>query len=686
MDLDKDATVVFTNDFDHDHDQQSDVIHTSDHEEHLNGVDTGSSSVEHTTIQPGDIIQSSKDQLSILPQHYTTVQPLSSQPVAVIQPNTQATLILQTTTLQPQQQTFTLAQTTPVSRHFLTLNPAHIPSVVPNGSDVRAQLVTISRPDQTSVAHLQTTNTVIASSTPQQLTLSTYVPQVSQTSESSSLSQSPLQINLLERTLDAQPPSSVKEMLALTNLSQYEAKFEDQGADDLTQLLALPAEDVSQVLQNVGMLSKPLHLKRFETAWNHLRLKLGLPISILGCTTPSMTRDLLQLRKTLETPSPLLGFKNIIEACNKASEQIASSARIYKKEPLTPWQDCVNRSAILLCMEDPELVHDRDRLVKQARLHAAEKYNFAKGKSRSQLLTAHSEDGPVTKRARLTKSDERRQSIDSLRADIEAKKALLTNRDRHRMSSIQVHDYQTAHALETEMQGVLEEIKFLEKTLQALLKRQKKSEWYFQRKNRGEFTITPETGSDSALEVAEEGRALLVYEHESRFRCHPPIEMFPGAWRSTFEALSLGLYIVGRRAFCTIRHRNVGRKCDCAGMLAIAGEIQDNGFAMMAPSYKLAFPDHTYSAEKAKNRVLQMPLVALIVGRKVKQYMLLPLRGDVDYSLLHAMLQARFPEDPRSGAGGGDGSVTVTKEELEGLILRASATSAEQHVVDPEEA
>lgn len=71
----------------------------------------------------------------------------------------------------------------------------------------------------------------------------------------------------------------IREFLAKNNLSQYVNKFIELGYDDLTQLLDMSSDEITDVMKEVTLYDKPGHRKRFVSAIQILssKSKHGVP-------------------------------------------------------------------------------------------------------------------------------------------------------------------------------------------------------------------------------------------------------------------------------------------------------------------------------------------------------------------------------------------------------------------------
>ena len=76
---------------------------------------------------------------------------------------------------------------------------------------------------------------------------------------------------------------------------------------------------------------------------------------------------------------------------------------------------------------------------------------------------------------------------------------------------------------------------------------------------------------------------------------------------------SLKYYIVARRADCELRHNQPSDQCNA--MLLVANAVLKEGYCTLSKAFKIAFPLQVYKADIARQRLLQMPLACIHVGK-----------------------------------------------------------------------
>ena len=158
---------------------------------------------------------------------------------------------------------------------------------------------------------------------------------------------------------------------------------------------------------------------------------------------------------------------------------------------LTKYEREMNEVSMQLCLQTPNLLSDRKALLEASRKKLDESgYGYKKGKSRSKRLTA--DEGSPKKRAKINR-DFRLARIAELQEQIKDKKEQLEFKELRRDAAKNVHYYKECDKLTEQMAELKAGRRQLEQELAALTKKQKKSEWYFNK------TSTPWKVSASEL-------------------------------------------------------------------------------------------------------------------------------------------------------------------------------------------
>ena len=112
---------------------------------------------------------------------------------------------------------------------------------------------------------------------------------------------------------------------------------------------------------------------------------------------------------------------------------------------------------------------------------------------------------------------------------------------------------------------------------------------------------------------------------------------------SSFTNVSLSKYVSLRKEFCANKHNTPCSKC--ASFLTIAHSILKDGYVVMSEAFRNTFPHIKYTAEAARRKLFQMPLVCIVVG-DVKSgqsvsYLLEYTHG-LDYKAIHRLLALMY--------------------------------------------
>ena len=122
-----------------------------------------------------------------------------------------------------------------------------------------------------------------------------------------------------------------------------------------------------------------------------------------------------------------------------------------------------------------------------------------------------------------------------------------------------------------------------------------------------------------------------IYSSNLKRKLSDPI-VLDGVYVSCFNGLSLKDYICVRRIYCLTYHA----ACTvCNSMITVAQSVLEDGYCLLSNAFSIVSPGVKYSAEKARRKLLQMPLVSICIGNpaKGKSFMVLleHIEG-VDYS------------------------------------------------------
>ncbi len=137
---------------------------------------------------------------------------------------------------------------------------------------------------------------------------------------------------------------------------------------------------------------------------------------------------------------------------------------------------------------------------------------------------------------------------------------------------------------------------------------------------------------------------------------------------STVSELTLEQYVHARREHCLNTHKQL---CiNCAGMLQVARTVLNYGYCTLPDAFTVVSPNVTYNAERARRKLLHMPLVAVRVGKpKSGQSMTLLLEffSQVDYTKISLVINSMAKSIP------GNDRSTIEKSTLQALLSMAQS-------------
>lgn len=131
--------------------------------------------------------------------------------------------------------------------------------------------------------------------------------------------------------------------------------------------------------------------------------------------------------------------------------------------------------------------------------------------------------------------------------------------------------------------------------------------------------------------------------------------------------ISLKKYVQIRKSFCSKKHCT---PCiDCDALLGVAETILEYGFCVQSEAFKHAYPSVRYSAEVARRKLLQMPLVSIMVGDphsgKSLSYLLEYQQG-VNYEAIQQLLSSHLSQK--------SSQPNLTKEDLRDILSLAQSS------------
>ena len=115
--------------------------------------------------------------------------------------------------------------------------------------------------------------------------------------------------------------------------------------------------------------------------------------------------------------------------------------------------------------------------------------------------------------------------------------------------------------------------------------------------------------------------------------------MCENVYTSCVSGLSLSEYLSALTAYCLSLHTTPC--CVCNGLLKVGNAILEKGYCTLSEAFRLASPNVMYTAERARRKLLQMPLAALCIGdpQKGRSFsILMEMFPGVDYSRMGLLL------------------------------------------------
>ena len=105
-----------------------------------------------------------------------------------------------------------------------------------------------------------------------------------------------------------------------------------------------------------------------------------------------------------------------------------------------------------------------------------------------------------------------------------------------------------------------------------------------------------------------------IFESEKKKKlCDPSGQRISNTvYVSLFRQLSTKQYVVARSVYCSSKHKKPCRECEA--LLAVCHRVLKFGYAKLSDCFKSSFPNQTYKADLARQRLLQMPLVCIRYG------------------------------------------------------------------------
>ena len=167
-------------------------------------------------------------------------------------------------------------------------------------------------------------------------------------------------------------------------------------------------------------------------------------------------------------------------------EELLTSARLFTKEPISEYHQRLNEEAGVLVMADPSLLTipgGRGELLKLARsaVHSSG-YVYKKGKSRSRLFEGPDVETSNTRKHVKISAEMRQRRIKVLEEDIESLNKQMSYKQKRLEQAEVMKRYDQCEVITKEMQELKQQKRTLENELSSYHLKEKKAQWYQQKK------------------------------------------------------------------------------------------------------------------------------------------------------------------------------------------------------------
>lgn len=172
---------------------------------------------------------------------------------------------------------------------------------------------------------------------------------------------------------------------------------------------------------------------------------------------------------------------------------------------ITKYQQQVNEAAVQLALQTPSLLTSRQVLLNEARKKVNnDGYVYKKGKSRSKQF---SEPGEFVTKRMKTSEDFRVKRISALEEDIKDFNDRLSFKEKRRTQASNSRNYKLCDMLTEEMSTIKQQKREREAELHQLKRKQRKSSWYMQKKNKIESGSHISESEDTSSHIPESDEA-----------------------------------------------------------------------------------------------------------------------------------------------------------------------------------
>ena len=138
---------------------------------------------------------------------------------------------------------------------------------------------------------------------------------------------------------------------------------------------------------------------------------------------------------------------------------------------------------------------------------------------------------------------------------------------------------------------------------------------------------------------------LDIYSTELRKACLVK-KLMDGVYLSCSQ-LSLHEYIRACRTYCSARHQS--HCIVCPRMLTVAELVKTEGYIQLSRAFNIVSPNIKYTAEKARRRLLKIPLASLCIGDPTKgmsSTIVMEQHYGVDYSMMSSVINGIAAKAP----------------------------------------
>ena len=163
----------------------------------------------------------------------------------------------------------------------------------------------------------------------------------------------------------------------------------------------------------------------------------------------------------------------------------------------------VNKAAEELCLQNPELLSDRVKLLElsKERVHE-EGYQYRKGASRSKRLQCDTKQKGTTPKRPKISEDVRLRRISQLEEDIKDATDQIKIKEKRRSLASTAHQYKDCDRLTSQISSLRQKLRENQSELIQIQKKQRKSKWYKDRRTGRSDQSTPTHGATTRISVS----------------------------------------------------------------------------------------------------------------------------------------------------------------------------------------